>query len=387
MIREISYQVSSSGITPYTVQNAGVQGEQNVTRLSFSLDSNLLSKLTEAAKGATLYYRFDTYDSLGCSNSTEPIALEDKYKVYYDIGLELSAVGGNAKVYLVITAINEDKTEAELISVPALISFTKKAGAEYDQLQKESLSALYTGVVKNAQAAKASEKITTQNAEAVEVARKQTENNTQMVLKVVGEFPEIDKKLDNAQELLTQCEGATKELKAIKEELSDGGYITGIKESNHGNILGFWVGTKAEYDALPEPPQNSYVVITDDKTLEDINKVLDKLSVDYMVERGTNGYWTYEKWNSGKVELWVHHENQIDNSVTTITLPITMADKDYFIFPSICREGSIVQKFHLGNMSGTNENTPTSFSYFIKRDPNFLSYAIGIDFHIIGTWK
>ena len=127
MIREISYQVSSSGITPSTLQNAGVQGEQNVTRLSFSLDSNLLSMLTKTANGATLYYRFDTYDSLGCSNSTEPIALEDEYKVYYDVGLQLSAVGGNAKVYLVITAINEDKTEAELISVPALISFTKKS--------------------------------------------------------------------------------------------------------------------------------------------------------------------------------------------------------------------------------------------------------------------
>ena len=176
MIREISYQVSSSGITPYTVQNAGVQGEQNVTRLSFSLDSNLLSKLTEAAKGATLYYRFDIYDSLGCSNSTEPIALEESQQVYYDIGLQLSAVGGNAKVYLVITAINEDKTEAELISVPALINFTKKAGAEYDQLQKESLSALYAGAVKNAQEAKASEEISTENAEAAEAARRQTEN-------------------------------------------------------------------------------------------------------------------------------------------------------------------------------------------------------------------
>ena len=176
MFREISFQVSSSGITPYTVQHAGVQGEQNVTRLSFAIDSNLQSKLTEAAKGATLYYRFDTYDSLGCSNSTEPKVLGEGQQVYYDIGLELSAVGGNAKVYLVITSIAEDKTEAELISFPALINFTKKAGAEYEQLQKESLSVLYTGVVKNAEAAKTSEKISTENAKAAESAREQTEN-------------------------------------------------------------------------------------------------------------------------------------------------------------------------------------------------------------------
>ena len=274
MFREISFQVSSSGITPYTVQHAGVQGEQNATRLSFTIDGNLQSKLTEAAKGATLYYRFDTYDSLGCSNSTEPKVLGEGQQVYYDIGLELSAVGGNAKVYLVITSITEDKTEAELISFPALINFTKKVGAEYEQLQKESLSALYTGVVKNAEAAKTSEKISTENAKAAESAREQVEENTQMVMRVIGEFPEIDEKLDNAQELLTQCEGATKELKTIKEELAEGGYITGIKESNHGHILGFWVGTQAEYDALPEPPQNSYVIISDDKTLETLmNKI------------------------------------------------------------------------------------------------------------------
>lgn len=35
-----------------------------------------------------------------------------------------------------------------------------------------------------------------------------------------------------------------------------------------------------------------------------INKLLEAVSVDYVVEEGASGIWTYRKWNSGIAECW-----------------------------------------------------------------------------------
>lgn len=35
-----------------------------------------------------------------------------------------------------------------------------------------------------------------------------------------------------------------------------------------------------------------------------LTMILDALKTDYIVEQGTNGIWTYRKWNSGVVECW-----------------------------------------------------------------------------------
>jgi hypothetical protein len=35
-----------------------------------------------------------------------------------------------------------------------------------------------------------------------------------------------------------------------------------------------------------------------------LNEVLPSQSVDYIVEQGTSGIWTYRKWNSGIAECW-----------------------------------------------------------------------------------
>ena len=33
-------------------------------------------------------------------------------------------------------------------------------------------------------------------------------------------------------------------------------------------------------------------------------RIINALKVDYIVEQGTNGIWTYRKWNSGIAECW-----------------------------------------------------------------------------------
>lgn len=75
-------------------------------------------------------------------------------------------------------------------------------------------------------------------------------------------------------------EGMTKEqvIAAIVEATGktptdiDDAFITKIKELNKGRPLMFWVGTEAEYNALPAPEENVFYIFSDANDLEDIIK-------------------------------------------------------------------------------------------------------------------
>jgi hypothetical protein len=36
-----------------------------------------------------------------------------------------------------------------------------------------------------------------------------------------------------------------------------------------------------------------------------LTKIVEALKVDYLIEQGTSGNWTYRKWNSGIAECWL----------------------------------------------------------------------------------
>lgn len=82
-------------------------------------------------------------------------------------------------------------------------------------------------------------------------------------------------------------ESMTKEqiLAAISQAVSTGeikdvdtGFVTKIKEQNSGAALSFWVGTSAEYNALPEKAGNCFYILTDDTAKEDIENLLKVLN-------------------------------------------------------------------------------------------------------------
>lgn len=52
----------------------------------------------------------------------------------------------------------------------------------------------------------------------------------------------------------------------------DAGFITKLKEMNDGAVIQIWIGTMAEYTALPETRPNTLYMFTDDPTLSDIEK-------------------------------------------------------------------------------------------------------------------
>ena len=144
-IRKIIYTVGSDGISPKTAQNAGVQGEQNATQITFVLNDSLISELKyqKEKSGGRLLYRFDTVDAGGFTDRTDYAELTDGVsEVSYSIGTDLSMFGGNSKVYLSITLEKEDSTLTELFSLPAILYFSPRSGAEYEDKEKRSLSTL-----------------------------------------------------------------------------------------------------------------------------------------------------------------------------------------------------------------------------------------------------
>lgn len=54
----------------------------------------------------------------------------------------------------------------------------------------------------------------------------------------------------------------------------DTGFITKVKETNKGGYVTFWVGTRAQYNALESKAENCIYIMTDDTTGEDIYRAL-----------------------------------------------------------------------------------------------------------------
>ena len=82
----------------------------------------------------------------------------------------------------------------------------------------------------------------------------------------------------NSEELRENCETATKEATKAKEdvdsalsELAEGGFIKSMVEQNKGEKISYWIGTRAEYDALEViDPKRCYIVTGEGYTPEKI---------------------------------------------------------------------------------------------------------------------
>lgn len=124
------------------------------------------------------------------------------------------------------------------------------------------------------------------------------------------------------------CEEATK----LAEDAASG--VVTI-EQNSQTQLRFWVGTKAEYDALEEKVQGCFYIISDDEGKEKIYhrlealernldvveqdldvaeqnlrmveqnlRIVERDNADSIIERGEIGIWYYEKFKSGVIKLY-----------------------------------------------------------------------------------
>lgn len=69
----------------------------------------------------------------------------------------------------------------------------------------------------------------------------------------------------------------------------DTGFITTLKEQNHGTGLTFWLGTQAEYNALETHVPNCFYIISDDSTVDDLQEVVNSLQETVSNISGKNG--------------------------------------------------------------------------------------------------
>ena len=282
MIRQIIYTVDENGISPSTKQRGGVQGDHRATEIVFLLEEMLYNNISEQAEGKRLIYRFDAYDGEGGVVRSDITDLTGN-TIRYFLEKWLTKCGGIIKVVLVISIIQDDSTEMELYSFPAILQLKNLPdGRVVEKEEYESISTLVEGAKKSA------EKATMEALTAEEAAGIATEamENTQL---------------------------AKAELAGGSEWVFDGGNATTNVDIEFVIDSEFIEGSKN--------PVESKV----------IKEYIDKKSADYVIELGNEENWNYRKWNSGLAECWgasglISPEEEISNGgqfIHLLNLPIT----------------------------------------------------------------
>ena len=110
-MREVIFSVDTGGIVPLKMQNAGVQGEDNATKVIFELDESLLNKS----------YLLNITDGSGHFFATDFLTLSDG-KITYSHPAEVTAVGGICQINLVIK-----DGDTVMFSYPARLYFEPTA--------------------------------------------------------------------------------------------------------------------------------------------------------------------------------------------------------------------------------------------------------------------
>lgn len=112
--------------------------------------------------------------------------------------------------------------------------------------------------------------------------------------------------------------------------------------------------------------------------------------VDFIVEQGTQGDWTYRKWNNGFAECWrnvsVTPGNVNSTNSITMTLPFTFANTSYNVTITPAKAGMYVDRWGDCATNGSITHTTTNFTMA-------YNYAYGtaynVSFNIVvnGRWK
>ena len=196
-VRTITYTVTADGVSPASIQSAGVQNDMNVTELLFYLSSELLDKINaeEEEKGGFTYYRFDCVDGAGGKFSTDPSLLglnEDETPITFLISERLTRYGGNVSVCLVLTRIGkneqgEDVTEAEMYCHPVNIRLKAlPQGHHTDGGDRESITTLAENTKAAAEAASISAQDAEKSAQNAKIAGAEINEDGMLVIHYYG---------------------------------------------------------------------------------------------------------------------------------------------------------------------------------------------------------
>ena len=131
-----------------------------------------------------------------------------------------------------------------------------------------------------------------------------------------------------------------------------------------------------------------------EQTIPTVDHVKDQLA-DYIVDQGTDGIWTYRKWNSGIAECWGR------GAVTTYSCTTQSGNLWYtstnFAFPSGLFTSVISGQSNRAQGTGSTpsntlvgiygrELTTTNFGVWVTT-PQSTSQSLSISLYAIGRWK
>ena len=121
-------------------------------------------------------------------------------------------------------------------------------------------------------------------------------------------------------------------------------------------------------------------------------KLLDAVKVDYIVEQGTSGIWTYRKWNSGVCELWGKWEETLSNYSTasplygymssTKNLPFTVYDPVVSYIVKV-GTGFAMPASGMGSIDTSTLNQIKGYAMGTANGSNATIWS----FYVKGTWK
>lgn len=198
------------------------------------------------------------------------------------------------------------------------------------------------------------------------------------------------------------------------------GRITQTKVTSGGVSAIVWGGEDAgKYDAImaiyPDQgysqirlkgnnPSNSYLTIRAEGTKHSISGLssptndydaackayVDRRTLDYIVDQGTSGIWTYRKWNSGKIELWTN-SYQFTVTFTKSSIGVYYATQSGIAVPlvkTIEFASGDCTKWHYVNWSSVTYNGGTELGIrYYGLNANGGGNTIPFSFYVIGTWK
>ena len=141
-----------------------------------------------------------------------------------------------------------------------------------------------------------------------------------------------------------------------------------------------------------------------DMTAQEIADFVDSLNVtgihavDYVVEQGTDGIWTYRKWNSGVAECWgirtgisasfsAWGNYWYYSSVQGVALPFTFEEIPVVTSHCYSSGGDIYATgASISGATGIPSTTNTG-GITLYRGASLSSVTVNIQYYVIGRWK
>lgn len=123
-----------------------------------------------------------------------------------------------------------------------------------------------------------------------------------------------------------------------------------------------------------------------------INEIVGKLGIDWIVEEGTSGIWTYEKWASGKAKCWGKFTQNVSAyALGAFVVGSTSVSAYPFNFVSAPILTAMVQRVGTGGGYATYDYEKTNYANFIvngsSQTPVGTALDITAECYATGRWK